>query len=115
MFNRFQYILRKKLTRSMQEGDITFTQLSKMVKEGAYLLDVRSPQEYREGHIEGAKLIPEYELRFRKNELPKDKNKNIVVYCQSGGRSKKAYAYLKKIGYKNVYNLYGGFQNIEQI
>ncbi len=112
MFNRFQYILRKKLTRSMQEGDITFEQLSKMVKEGAYLLDVRSPQEYREGHIEGAILIPQYELRFRKNDLPKDKNKNIVVYCQSGGRSRKTCSYLKSIGYNNVYNLYGGLQNL---
>lgn len=112
MFNKFQYILKRKLTRSMQEGDITFEQLSNLVKDGAYLLDVRSPQEYKEGHIKGATLIPQYELKFRRNELPKDKNKNIVVYCQSGGRSKKTCSYLKSIGYNNVYNLFGGFQNL---
>lgn len=112
MFNKFQYILKRKLTRSMQEGDITFEQLSNLVKDGAYLLDVRSPQEYKEGHIKGATLIPQYELKFRRNELPKDKNKNIVVYCQSGGRSKKTCLYLKSIGYNNVYNLFSGFQNL---
>lgn len=112
MLNKFKYILRKNFYRCMQEGDITFEELKNMSKQGSFILDVRSPQEYKEGHIEGSILIPEYELKFRKNELPKNKNEKIIVYCQSGNRSRKAYNYLKQIGYKNVYNLFGGLQNL---
>ena len=112
MFNKFKYILRKNLYRCMQDDDITFEELNEMTKNGATLLDVRSPQEYREGHISGAISIPEYELKFRKDELPKKTDEKIIVYCQSGSRSRKACDYLKSIGYENVYNLFGGLQNL---
>jgi rhodanese-related sulfurtransferase len=112
MFNKFKYIVRKNLYRAMQENDITYEELTQMSKDGAFILDVRSPQEYKEGHIAGAVLIPEYELKSRLNELPKDTESMIVVYCHSGARSRRAYNYLKSIGYKNVYNLFGGLQNL---
>ena len=110
MFKKFRYILRRNLNRCMQEDDITLDKLNEMSKEGNLILDVRSPQEYKEGHINGAVLIPEYELKFRLKEIPEDKETIIVVYCQSGSRSRKACNYLKSMGYKNVYNLYGGLQ-----
>ncbi|MBP3502988.1 MAG: rhodanese-like domain-containing protein [Clostridia bacterium] len=76
----------------------------------AILLDVRSRQEFKEGHIDGAINIPLCDV---KKEVPKritDKNKYIIVYCTSGIRSKKAQKILNSMGYKNVYNLISGFK-----
>lgn len=75
------------------------------------LIDVRSPQEFREGHLDGAISIPEYDIKKEIEKIVLDKNKNIVVYCSSGGRSKKAQKTLNKLGYQNVYNVYNGFIN----
>jgi hydroxyacylglutathione hydrolase len=52
------------------------------------LLDVRTAEEYAEGHIRGAKLIPVQELEQRISEVPKDRQ--VYVYCRSGGRSSRA-------------------------
>ena len=111
MLNKLKYLLNIKWKRSIEKNDINMEELKRLVSNGAILLDVRSPQEYKEGHLEGAISIPEYELKSRsKNEL-QDKNINIIIYCSSGSRSKKAKKILKKMGYHNVYNLYNGIQN----
>ena len=82
------------------------------MSQGAILIDVRSNQEYREGHLQGAINIPDFEIANRiQKEIPK-KNQLIVLYCQYGGRSKKAMLILKNMGYTNVYNLYGGLDII---
>lgn len=92
----------------MQNGDITIEELKKQVSRGAILIDVRSNQEYKEGHLQGAINIPEFEITNRiQKEIPK-KNQLIVLYCQYGGRSQKTRMAMKKMGYTNVYNLYGG-------
>lgn len=66
------------------------------------LIDARTEEEFASGHIEGAILIPEYEIRDRaKNELP-DKDALILVYCRSGRRSKIASEELVNLGYPNV-------------
>lgn len=77
-----------------------------------FLLDVRTPQEYQAGHLEGGYLLPIAELAQRMNEIPHDKP--IVVYCRSGVRSQRALEYLKSIGYKEVYNLAGGILACKQ-
>lgn len=69
------------------------------------VLDVRQPEEYREGHIAGARLIPLDELRKRANELPK--NREIVCVCASGSRSHSATKFLLDSGYQ-VINMKGG-------
>lgn len=110
MLNKLKYLLNIKWKRSIERNDINMEELKRLVSNGAILLDVRSPQEYKEGHLEGAISIPEYELKSRsKNEL-QDKNINIIIYCSSGSRSKKAKKILEKMGYHNVYNLYNGIQ-----
>ena len=70
-----------------------------------FLLDVREPHEYREGHIAGARLIPLGELGRRLNELPRDRD--ILVICRSGNRSGAATRQLVQSGYRAI-NLSGG-------
>lgn len=74
------------------------------------LLDVRTPQEYREEHIKGSILIPLQELESRLKELPQDRARKMVVYCAVGGRSSRAVRLLKEKGFQNVYNLDGGLR-----
>lgn len=101
-------LCRRRCYRNFQNNDITIEELKNKVLKGAILIDVRSNQEYREGHIQGAANIPDYEITNRiEREIPK-KNQLIVLYCQYGGRSKNAMILMKKMGYTNVYNLYGG-------
>ena len=111
MLNKLRYIINRKFNRSMDSRDIEKNELEKMVLKGAILIDVRSPQEYEEGHLEGALLIPEYELVSRCRQKLKNKEATYIVYCSSGTRSKKAQKELEKLGYTNVYNLYNGIQN----
>ncbi len=66
------------------------------------IIDARTEEEFAEGHIENAILIPEYEIENRaEKELP-DKDALILVYCRSGRRSKIASEELVKLGYTNV-------------
>ena len=66
------------------------------------IIDARTEEEFAEGHIENAMLIPEYEISERaEKELP-DKEQLILVYCRSGRRSKIASEELVKLGYINV-------------
>ncbi len=71
------------------------------------ILDVRDPWEYQERNL-GGHLIPLKELPDRLNEL--DKNQQIIVHCQMGGRSSRATAFLLEQGFKKVFNLRGGIQ-----
>ena len=101
---------RRRCYRNLQKDDITIEQLKIKISQGAVLLDVRSNQEYREGHLQGAINIPEFEINNRiQREIPK-KNQLIIVYCQYGGRSRNAMMTMNKLGYNNVYNLYGGLE-----
>jgi len=71
------------------------------------LLDVRTDEEYREKHIIGSVLIPDYEIKTRaESELP-DKNAAIFIYCRTGRRSADAAKILINLGYKKVYD-FGG-------
>lgn len=74
-----------------------------MEKETGYIIvDARTQEEFDAGHIEGAVLIPEYEISQRaEKELP-DKDQLILVYCRSGRRSKIASQALVDLGYTNV-------------
>jgi rhodanese-related sulfurtransferase len=71
-----------------------------------YLLDVRTPGEYRQVRLDGAHLIPIDQLLSRVGELPRDRP--ILVYCTVGARSSQVFRYLAAQGYPEVYNLSGG-------
>ena len=71
-------------------------------ESGYIIIDARTQEEYDQGHIPGAIMIPEYEIAVRaEKELP-DKDQLILVYCRSGRRSKIAAEELVKLGYTNV-------------
>lgn len=103
--NRFMDKLKNRLKRCMDPSDINIEQMETLIKQGAIVIDVRSPQEFAEGHIPGAICIPEYNIqREIRNKVP-NINSLIIVYCDSGVRSKNAQKRLQKMGYKQVYNL----------
>ena len=66
------------------------------------ILDVRTQEEFDESHIDGAILIPDYEIATKAESVLKDKNQLILVYCRSGRRSKLAASDLVSLGYTNV-------------
>jgi rhodanese-related sulfurtransferase len=81
-------------------------------KPADVLLDVRSLEEYKEGHIKGAVLMSVEETDFSKKAQTLNKESNIFVYCAAGVRSKKASTLLSNMGFKNVYNLNGGYKDL---
>lgn len=86
---------------------ISTTELKNELKDrNKQFIDVRTPSEYKSNNIRGFKNIPLHVLDSRINEFSKDKE--IVVICQSGMRSKKASKKLKKHGFKQVTNVKGG-------
>lgn len=89
---------------------VSAAELSEKLKNGKrpLVVDVRQPDEYRRGHISGAKLIPLGELSQRLSELPKDKE--VVCVCASGNRSRSATKMLVREGYDAV-NMNGGMMS----
>ena len=88
------------------------TQLKEVIKEGAFLVDVRTPSEFASGSVKGAVNIP---LDKISGQLPKFKNKkHIVVFCRSGNRSGQAKSILEKNGFNNVVNG-GTWNNVQKV
>ena len=81
-----------------------------MKKKNTVLLDVRSTDEYKDGHIPGALQI-DVLIRedFKKQVATLDKGKRYLVYCRSGKRSKEAMELMKGSGFTKLYDLEGGF------
>ena len=75
------------------------------------LIDVRTANEYKSGHVPKAKNIDVMSIHFSKNMEQFDKNQKIAVYCQGGVRSLKALKKLEKDGYTNICDFKGGYQN----
>ena len=98
--------------------NVTVEEAKNMIeREDVFVLDVRTPAEFDESHIEGATLIPvtnsggsnlnhDQLLEARINEVPKDRK--ILVYCRTGHRSTAASMILVNAGYSDVYNMQGG-------
>ena len=105
--------LKKILYRSISNDEISYEELNKMTKEKqVYLIDVRSSQEFEEGHLDGAINIPVYNIENEINKIVKNKSNIVILYCSSGTRSKRAKSILEKMGYTNVYNLKDGIDKI---
>jgi len=106
------YRNREYIRKVININEITYDKLLEKVKEGAILIDVRTKQEFLEGHLDGAILIPYYEISKKIENILQNKEQTIIVYCLNGGRSIKAGEELKELGYKNIYNLKDGMEGI---
>jgi len=81
---------------------------SKVTESGIITLDVRTPGEFNEGHIEGALLVDFQSGNFENEIASLDKSKTYAVYCRSGNRSGQAVKVMSDAGFANLYNLNGG-------
>ena len=94
----------------MLDRDITPAQVKSKISDGTdlVLVDVREPNEWEAGHIEGARHIPLSQVPQRLGEIPTDRD--VVMICRSGGRSGRAQEFLLQNGYTRVKNMIGGMQ-----
>lgn len=81
---------------------------SRLGSDGFVLLDVRTPQEYAEGHIAGSDNIDFYEGAFAANIAELDRDASYVVYCRSGNRSGQTIELMQELGFTNVTDISGG-------
>lgn len=79
-----------------------------------FIVDVREPEEYAAGHIEGAVNIPFRDILQYLNELPSSKTAPILLYCHSQKRATHDLVVLRELGYLKVYNLEGGYEAYEE-
>jgi phage shock protein E len=86
-------------------GQVSEARARELVQRGALLLDVRTPEEFRSGHLRGAVNVPYQEVGQRIVSLAPDKSSPVLVYCLSGGRSGIAKSNLRRLGYAEAHNL----------
>ncbi|WP_083262444.1 rhodanese-like domain-containing protein [Roseivirga sp. 4D4] len=104
-------------SNSTEQGNIiskviSVDELQQLIKEKAdlQLIDVRTIREYNAGHLSDAKLIDYYKSDFKSQLQKLDKEKPVAVYCAVGVRSNSALKILRKIGFKEAYDLAGGIE-----
>lgn len=90
---------------------VAAAEFNKMIQEDVQLIDVRTPGEYSQGKIGEAVNIDFYGTSFEAEIKKLDKTKKTLVYCASGGRSGKTAKMMKDLGFKEVYDLKGGYGN----
>jgi phage shock protein E len=92
-----------------KDAPVKIEQAEQKIAEGVQLLDVRTPEEWKEGYLKGAKRIGIAEKDFvEKSKATLDPKKPVLVYCRSGGRSAKAVKQLREAGFTTVYDMDGG-------
>ncbi len=96
-----------------QLNALTVETVHEYMRKGAKVIDVRTAEEYAERHLPMAVNIPLDDLRERIGKVAPNKETVLLLHCQGGGRSGTGTRVLKKMGYKNVFNL-GSFEQAEQ-
>jgi adenylyltransferase/sulfurtransferase len=112
-----QYSCTSENSNSPGNWEVTVRQAEELIEKGAFVVDVREPYEFEEGHLEGSVLIPlrtllsalEQGTSATLTQLPS--NVPIIAYCKVGARSLHAAAYLQHYGYKNAVSLAGGINS----
>ena len=78
-----------------------------MIEAGALVIDVRSPEEFAEGHLDGAIRIDWHDAEAIARAIGVNKQRQVVVYCRSGNRAGKSIDKMKALGYDNIFNATG--------
>lgn len=94
---------------SVNAQEIEADALAKKIENQPLLIDVRTADEYKEGSIIGALNIDIHNDQFRRSFEVLPREKEIIVFCQGGERSREAVAKLREMGFKNVTQLVGGY------
>lgn len=92
--------------------DLTVKEWGQLLEkdENAFILDVRTDEEFEEGHLPDATQLDIYQgAEFLESLEKLDKSKNYYVYCRSGGRSQQACQLMDQMGFGETYNLLGGY------
>ncbi len=94
--------------------DVSVAEAEKLVQQtNVVVLDVRTPKEFKDGHIRGATNVNFYESSFRSQLQALDKSKPYLVHCAVGGRSGKAVKTMQELGFTNIYHLEAGMKGWE--
>ncbi len=105
----------KKNNDTQQVKNVSAIDFNEMLEETNYqqLIDIRTPQEFKAGHIKAAVLINFYDPNFSNNieNAELDKEKPIYIYCRSGHRSRNSIRIFKKLGFKKIINLAYGIND----
>jgi len=96
--------------REIEEIDPAELKRMQQAPEKFTLIDVREPDEVAEGAIAGSKALPRGQLEYKIDSITTDKDRPIVCYCGGGGRSALAAQSLKRMGFKKVMSLAGGYK-----
>jgi len=109
IINKIKNILNRSL-----DDKLTYIEIKNLIQTNvnSTLIDVRSNQEYREGHLKNAINLPIYEFKNNIKYKVQDKSTIIILYCQTEIRSIKAKRILEKMGYSHIYILKGGMDSI---
>jgi rhodanese-related sulfurtransferase len=94
--------------RPAEYGLVTPQQAALLAGDGLAVIDVRTPEEFAEGHIEGATMIDFYSSTFSDDIAALDPSAEYLVYCRSGNRSGQAVSLMRSLGITQVYDLDGG-------
>lgn len=91
--------------------EVSMIEADAAIQVADVVIDVREPDEFREGHIDGALNIPRGVLEFKLSSTPElgARDLSVVLYCKTSGRAALAAAALQEMGYMNVKSIGGGF------
>ena len=91
--------------------EIGADRLIELQSQGAVIVDIRTDEEYSQGHIAGVKHIDFFSSDFSERMSEFDKDAMLVIHCASGGRSAKAVSQLKRLGFAQVHDYAGGMKD----
>lgn len=95
-------------TAGLPFGLVTAEEAAALATSGVTVLDVRTPEEFAEGHLDGAQLIDFYSSTFAEQIAALDPDEEYLVYCRSGNRSGQTVALMRELGIDQVWDLDGG-------
>lgn len=109
------FVLASAVTLTAKMKNVTTKKANEFIEErdgepDFVILDVRTPEEFSEGHIEHAVNIDFYEDAFPDELEGLDRDKTYLIYCRTGGRSGSTFKMMRELGFQNVYNMKGGIE-----